>query len=197
MKESIKVALVIVIVSVGIVFAATYLVASETFMPPEFTSARIEGARLAGEIVALADSSLANLEAVYRYNANKDTQAALVVVSQEILKMKEMQTKAIGLSTELEKMARSLEQIKPNKAKILATEAVSSEIALVSHLISYNDYLSQLFHSLKNSIEAPHLGPGQNIEVLVAKINEETATINELDRRFNATLVEFDQVFSN
>ena len=106
------------------------------------------------------------------------------------------QEEAIKLATQLEKMARILPSIKPASARQHATAAVSSEVALVSRLVSYNDYLKQLFEVLRakfNNRYSYYEADGQ-VELLIVKINEEAQAINGLNNRFSAALAELDKI---
>ena len=165
------------------------------FIPEEFTEARLNGAELASKIVSLADDSLNNISEIARFDDEGDKDEALILIAKELAKNREMRDEAIRLSAELEKMARSLRNIKPSQARILATEAVSSEVALVSRLISYNDYLLQLFETLKEKVQTPSVKTNGRVEELVKKINEEAKAINEFNGKFSQSLAEFDKMF--
>ena len=92
-------------------------------------------------------------------------------------------------------MARALSSIKPERSRILATEAVSAEVALVSRLLSYNDYLLQLFETLRAKFSNPGLSSNGKVNDLIARINDETRAINELNGRSTNALASFDEVF--
>jgi hypothetical protein len=103
---------------------------------------------------------------------------------------------AIRLSEQLTVMAEQAPRIRPDYAKELATEAVASEVALVSRLIYYNNYLAQLFETLKVKFEKPWTTylDGQ-VNDLINKINDEAQAINELNKKFLASMAELDRIF--
>jgi hypothetical protein len=183
-----------VIIGVGI-YSVISLVMPKANIPAEFSEARINGAELAREIVALSNESLGNLETIAAYDRAGKKSEALILISQEVLKNRNIQQEAIKLSSQLERMARSINDINPTEARVLATEAVSSEVALVSRLLSYNDYLLRLFEALRNKFENPSTYTNGKVEQLVVKINEEAQAINTFNQRFTASLAQFDKLF--
>ncbi|HEY4475370.1 MAG TPA: hypothetical protein VJB92_01445 [Candidatus Paceibacterota bacterium] len=193
-----KTRVIVIAAGVAAAFGAYILFSNLTapnFIPEEFTEARLNGAELASKIVSLADDSLNNISEIARFDDEGDKDEALILIAKELAKNREMRDEAIRLSAELEKMARSLRNIKPSQARILATEAVSSEVALVSRLISYNDYLLQLFETLKEKVQTPSVKTNGRVEELVKKINEEAKAINEFNGKFSQSLAEFDKMF--
>jgi hypothetical protein len=166
-------------------------------IPAEFSESRLRGAALAQKIVVLANASLNSLSEIADYDKQGNTSEALIAISRQLMKNRELHGEAIKLSSQLEKMARSLPEIKPARARLVATEAVTSEVTLVSRLISYNDYLAQLFEVLRAKFNDTAMAANTNgrVEELIKKINDEAAAINDLDKRFNDALVEFDRLF--
>jgi len=194
MARSLKILITGSIVGVG-VYVAAYLIVPSSFAPPEFLKARIEGAELAKTIVDSSDKLLGYLDQIAKYDTEGNTQAAFILTGQALAKIHDAQGEAIKLSSRLEAMARNLSDIKPAQARILATEAVSSEVTLVSHLIQYNDYLKQLFEVLRGKFENPSSHSNGRVKELVNKVNEEARAINDFNRRFNQSLAEFDKFF--
>ncbi len=183
-----------VLIGVGI-YSVIGLMAPKTNLPPEFSEARIKGAELAQRIVELSNESLGNLETIAAYDRAGKKSEALILISQEVVKNQEAQQEAIKLSSQLERMARTINDIKPTEARVLATEAVSSEVALVSRLLSYNDYLLRLFEALREKFENPSTYTNGKVEQLIVKINEEAQAINTFNQRFTSSLAEFDKLF--
>ena len=176
-------------------YSVIYLAAGGSYIPPEFSEARIKGAELAQSIVALSNESLGNLETIAAYDREGKKSEALILISKEVLKNRDAQQEAIKLSSQLERMARSIGDIEPSRARVVAAEAVSSEVALVSRLIAYNDYLLRLFEALRDKFQNPGAYTNGRVEELVAKINEEAQAINAFNDRFSQSLAEFDTLF--
>ena len=120
---------------------------------------------------------------------------ALDLISIEINKNQEIRREAIKLSSQLEKMARAIGAIKPEGARILATEAVSSEVALVSRLIVYNDFFLQLFGTLETKFQGEEPNPTNRVQQLINNINDEAKAINQFNKRFSESLAEFHKFF--
>jgi len=176
-------------------YSVIYLRTSGHYIPSEFSQARIDGAELAKHIVELSNESLGNLATIADYDRLGKKSEALILISQEVVKTRDLQEEAIKLSSQLESMARTVEDIRPGKARVLAAEAISSEVALVSRLLSYNDLLLQLFEALRNKFQHPDEFTNGKVEGLVTRINEEATAINTFNDRFGQSLAEFDKLF--
>ena len=184
----------IAVVVAGVVI---FLNISRHFVPPEFSEARIKGAELAKNISASAGASLEALALIRAHDERREGAQALIVISQEVVRNREIQQEAIRLASELERMARLIPDVQPVNARLMAAEAVSAEVALVSRLVSYNNNLFELFGVLKKKFEHPGTSLDGRVQVLVDKINEEAHAINSFNERFNWSLAEFDKVFAD
>ncbi len=180
----------------AVVLLLRYVVFPAKFLPGEFTDARQKGSQVAGRIIELSRDNLALLNEVARYDRANDHPEALIAISNAIIQNRENQVEAIRLSEQLTAMAEQAPRIRPARGREIATEAVAAEVALVSRLIYYNSYLSQLFETLKVKFEKPWVAylDGQ-VNDLINKINDEAQAINELNKKFLALMVELDQIF--
>jgi len=188
---------------VALVFAAAamvlilrYVVFPPKFLPWEFTEARLKGADIAQRIVELSRGTLTRLNDVSRYDQDRNYNEALVSIARAVIENRQNQVEAVRLSSQLEDMARYIMKISPSRARSLATDAVSSEIALVTRMVYYNDYLFQLFEALKAKLENPSRSylDGQ-VNELINNINDEAQSINDLNKHFNQVMAEFDAIF--
>jgi hypothetical protein len=168
------------------------LLTGGSYVPVEFSEARIQGAALAGEILALSSETLSSLPVIASLDEAGKKSEALALISKEIMRSNEVRAKAVALSSQLEQMARTIDGIKPAKAREVATEAVSSEVALVSRLITYNDLLVQLFQTLRDKFENPNADTDGKVQPLIDEINVEAKAINDFNGKFNQSLEEFD-----
>ena len=191
MKKAITIVLVTVVLVVGVAFFSQYL-KNRPFVPESFTEARIAGAAAAQKLGALLDASLANLVLIDQYDQRWDTTNALVIITQEINKSREKIDAAIALSTEMEKMARAITEIRPAAAKQIAFEAVSSGVAAATRIAAYNDYLIQLFDTLKAKFQGKLFDSGEKVKGLITQLNDQGNAINELNKKFTASLEDFD-----
>lgn len=178
----------------AVFFLAKYLFFADKNVPQDFIDARLESSAIAGEIVRLSKDVIELLDDIAQNDRLGNRAEALALVSSAVVNNQSSQQEALRLSVELEKMARLLPQIEPARARELATAAISSEVALVSRLISYNDLLNQLFELLRSKFVMGYGNSNGKVHVLVEKINAEAQAINDLDRRFNEAIKEFDDI---
>ncbi len=159
-------------------------------VPGDFLKARQEASLAAKKIVSISDESSNNIKEVSKLDEERKYSEALNIISRELERNREARGKAIQLSIQLEIMAKNLAQISPASAGQKALEAVSSETALISRLITYNDYLTQLLEVLK--VKFLRNGGGDGVPELIQKINNEAQAINDLDKKFNDAMKGFD-----
>jgi len=165
------------------------------FIPEEFSRTRIEGSKLAEEIVAQSNYSVEILGEIAKLDLERRYIKALDIVSKEVGKNYNANSKATNLSSLMASMARTIVNIQPYAARQLALEAVSSEVSLVSHLINYNNYLAELFRILENKFESNAKNSNGGVQELIKAINGEVKEINDLNEKFNDSLRQFDELF--
>ncbi|MEE8131495.1 MAG: hypothetical protein V3T98_00350 [Candidatus Paceibacterota bacterium] len=183
-----------------LVVLAAYLIARIFFVefktvPNDFLRARQEASLIAKDIVGLSNESAGNLDKIYEFDKDGNYTEALNLLASELERNRQAREKAIKLSAQLEKMARAVPEISPASASQSAIQAISSETALISHLIAYNDYLFQLLEVLRSKFLGKTKNSSERISELINKINEEVQAINELDRKFNEIMEGFDEQF--
>ena len=176
-------------------FLARYIFIGPKVVPSEFLEARGSGEKVAAEIVDLSAGSINNLSRIAELDKEFNYPEALVLVSGELIKNGTFNDKATALSTELARMAQAIPSIRPSKARELAAEAVSYEVALVSRLIGYNQALRELMSMLKSKFSWEFYGTDSQIEDLLVEINSTATAINSLNAAFEETLKDFDELF--
>ncbi len=176
-------------------FLARYVFIGPKVVPNEFLEARGSGEKVAAEIVDLSAGSINNLSRIAELDKEFNYPEALVLVSGELIKNGTFNDKATALSTELARMAQAIPSIRPSKARELAAEAVSYEVALVSRLIGYNQALRELMSMLKSKFSWEFYGTDSQIEDLLVEINSTATAINSLNAAFEETLKDFDELF--
>lgn len=159
-------------------------------IPEDFLRARQEASLIAQDIVTISNESTNSFTEIARLDKERKYTEALVLISKELERNRQAREKAIKLSVQLETMAKNLAQISPSSAGQKALEAISSETALISRLITYNDYLTQLLEILQGKFLGKN--QGDKIPELIAQINGEIQAINDLNQKFNETMKEFD-----
>lgn len=194
-KLSVRRVVSLAILVLAVIFIGKNVAFPDKYLPEEFTEAREQSAKIAEEIVAQSVYSAQLLDEISKLDREGNYYKALQIVSKELEKNKEANRKATTLSSRLEKMARAIEAIEPSRARQLATEALSSEVALVSRLISYNSYVGELFGVLGEKFKYGRDYSNGKVQELVKAINNEVYAINELNNRFNSALAKFDKIF--
>ena len=183
-----------------LIILAAYLITRIFFVEPktvpnDFLRARQEASLIAKDIVNLSNESAGNINEIYEFDREGNYKEALNLLANELERNRQAREKAIELSAQLEKMARAVSEISPISASQSAIQAISSETALISRLITYNDYLFQLLEVLRSKFLGKTKNSSELISELISKINEEVQAINELDRKFNEVMKEFDREF--
>lgn len=183
-----------------LIVLAVYLIARIFFfdvktVPSDFLKARQEASLIANDIVILSNESVGDLGKIYELDKKGDYEEALSLLANELERNRQAREKAVELSAQLEKMARAVPEISPASASQSAIQAISSETALISRLITYNDYLFQLLEILRSKFLGQTKNSSEQISELINKINEEVRAINELDKKFNEVMEKFDGKF--
>lgn len=192
MSDKVKIILLSVFFTALVIFGGYKFWWGGQFVPEEFIEARAQGSLVADKVAWLASASLQNLQKISELEANYKHQEAIDSVSQELARNKEARAEAVKLSNYLDQMAKLLSDIKPREARDLAAEAVGVEIQVINRLISYNEYLHNLFELLKAKFEGKIKNGDDRVKELLQLINQETNFINSLNKKFNETMRQFD-----
>lgn len=182
--------IIFILIILAAYFIVHFFISGVKTVPEEFLRARQEASLVAQDIVNISNNSGNTFGEIARLDKEGKYKEALVLVSRELENNRQARAKAISLSMQLETMAKNLDKISPSSAGQKALEAISSETALISRLIDYNDYLTQLLGALQDKFMGK--SDGDKISELIGKINDETGAINDLNVKFNETMNEFD-----
>ncbi len=180
----------ILIIGVGALVVA-YFAASG--VPRAFFEARVQSAGAANNLAVLINNSIANLHRIEQYQQNGSYEQALELLTLEISQKQDKQNAAVLLATDLETMAKAATEISSGSARGLAISAVTTGVSMVSRIVSYNSSMDQLFAAIQSKIKYGYVPDGVNVHALLASINSDGSSINELNNSFNATLKEFDK----
>lgn len=197
MKEisaGVKISILSVLLTALVIFGAYKFWWGGRFVPEAFIEARAQGSIVADRIAWLSSVSLQNLQKISELETSLQYEEAIDIVSQELVRNKEARDEAIKLSNYLDQMAKSLSEIKPREARDLAAEAVGVEIQVINRLISYNEYLRNLFELLKAKFEGKIKNGDERLKELLLLINQETNYINSLNKRFNERMGQIDEL---
>ncbi|MEK7162729.1 MAG: hypothetical protein AAB696_00325 [Patescibacteria group bacterium] len=189
-SKKIKILIFFIVIILIAYFILRFLSVETKNIPSDFLVARQEASSIAQDIVLISGESTNKLDEIARLDKEREYTEALILISNELERNRQARENAIKLSAQLEIMARNLSKISPASAGQIALEAISSETALISRLINYNDYLFQLLEVLREKF----LGKidGDKVSELIFKINNEAKAINDLNQKFNKVMMEFD-----
>lgn len=180
----------VIVIGSGLFFARG--VFTTRSVPPEFSDARLKGAEIAQTIVDLANRSREKLAKIETADQDGRYGEAVQFVGQALDENRKARDAAVKLSVELEHMTQVIPGIRPASARLLAIDAINSELTLVSHLITHNDYLFQLFEVLNEKFSGRRTGTDGKVKDLITNINAEIRAINELNGKFADSMVQFD-----
>ena len=174
-----------------------YLVwnSGESFVPENFSEARIRSSIIALELTSGLDLSRQSLNKISEEDRNGRFSSALELVEKEIEKIEKVKIKALELAAELANMAQAVQGIEPASARNLAFEAVSQEVSLIMRL---NNYLNSSFNPLLETLRLKFSGDirydSGDVRILVENMNKEAKEINYINDSFNQKLRDFDRV---
>lgn len=175
-----------------IVFVARFVFVKDIDIPAEFLTARNEASLIAQDIVNLSDESAKKIEEISRLSNEEKYDEALNLVSEEINRNRTARSKAIALSSELQKMTLNTVKIESESSARLALEAITIETTIINRLISYNDNLTQLLEILRAKLLGQERDSRQKIADLVKKLNDEAEEVNAANQKFNEIMDRFD-----
>ena len=182
--------IVVFVVVVG--YALFTLIKGSIYVPREFFEARGKGAVIAEDIVKLSGESINNLQEISRFDGEQNYSDGLDLVLKEIPRNGEARKSALALSEELGKMANTISEVKPYEASQTALQAVVSEMQIAQRLIDYNSYLYQLLDLLRSRFSKGQGASNQAVADLIAKMNGEISSINDLNTKYKILMAKFD-----
>ena len=176
--------------------AVKYLFFQPIIVPKDFIDARQNSINVAQTITRLSNDSLVDISRIGQLDKAGRIKDALDLVSKAIKDNQQARVEAVKLSAYLEVMAKNLQDISPYGARDLATEALGYEVTLINHLITYNDYLNQLFNVLQEKFEGKNGNADAQIKSWINKVNKVGEEINTLNKKYNDTMIKFDKLTS-
>ncbi len=171
-----------------------YAVGSGT-PPKEFLEARIHAVGASNNLANLVNNSLSNLAKVDQFEHDGRDSQALELIGYEANQKAEKQNSAVLLATYLNQMAKAVPDIDSETARSQAMSAITSGVAMVSRIISYNENLDKLFSTLQQKILLGVAPDTTTVSTLAANLNSDAQAINTLSKDFNAALSQFDSAY--
>ncbi len=162
-------------------------------VPVEFVEARLQGALIAQNIVDLSNQSTENLKAINDFDKQRNYKPALELAGKVVTQSQEVRNEAVKLSGELEKMTRALSDLKSFEARQAALQGISNHLALLTRLINYSGYLSELLEILRGRFEG-NLAFSNRVGILVEQINAEVNAVNNFNKQAIQAMGRFDTI---
>lgn len=168
---------------------------TKSYVSSDFLEARSSASNIANELVSLIKDSQNGLKAISEEDAAGNYTKALELVLSEINRNATIKNTAVELSDQLKKMTISLGGVSPKNAADIGFEAVTTEIELVQHLLTYNKYTQDLLTALRSRFEVNGtVEKRQKIEELIGNMNREADMINTLNEKYKNLMSEFDSL---
>ncbi len=161
-------------------------------VPDSFIEARTRGGRLAQEITDLSKKvrdDLKKVQELERAGKFKDAQTILTGITDDNATIK---ADAVDLSSYLTTMAKAVADIENPTARSLAFDAVSIDVEIMQHVVTYNSSLDELTGLLTVRFQGKAVDR-KRIDELVGQINSEVDTINGLNTQATDKLKQFDE----
>jgi len=183
----------LVIVAVGYAFAMFWQGKNQA--PKDFTDARIQGAAIAEDIVALSAQSTDDLQKVNQYDQEGDYTDALTLTTNLVIQSQQIRDKAVSLSMQIENMTKTLSSINSDDARQAALEAITSRLALVNQLVNYSGDLGTLLDTLRDRFIGKPTQTGR-VQALVDQINTDVAAVNNFNTQATQAMTQFDAIIA-
>lgn len=177
------------IVVVGSFVAFRFLGATQ--VPKEFKDARDEGGVISERIVQKAQSVAQSLGEVNSLESARKYDEENAKIEELRKQNQSMKEDALALSNQMEAMLKVIPDIRSEKARAVAFQAVNSELAVIADLLSYGDYMEKLFAVLQN-----HTLKNRSAQIAgwIHEINKEVQAINDMNTKAREAFARFDNV---
>ncbi len=162
-------------------------------VPEAFSKARMQGALIAQNIVDVSNKSATDLERISALDKSGNFTEALKEITAMVGRSQEIRNRAVELSTELEKMTRSLSEVKSFEARQAALEAIGNHLSMISKLINYSGYLGGLLEVLRNRFLG-NFSDNARVADIISQINIEVKSINDLNAQAKSAIQRFDEL---
>jgi len=188
-RKSLSISIAAVIILAGSFVAFRFLGASQ--IPKEFRDARDEGGVISERIVENAKSVADSLNEVSSLEAQKKYDEEDAKISDLEKQNQAMKDDALALSKQMEIMLKTIPDIRSEKARNTAFQAVNYELAIITNLLSYGDFVERLFGVLRNR----SLRNRQSqIDGWLHEINNEVQQINDYNTKARDAFAQFDSI---
>lgn len=177
------------IILIGSFIAFRFLGASQ--VPQEFQDARDKGGVISERIVEKAQNVAKSLDEVSALENQRKYDEENAKIDELTKQNQAMKDDALALSNQMEIMLKTIPDIRSEKARTVAFQAVNNELSVIADLLSYGDYMEKLFailrnHNLKNR--------SAQIEGWIHEINNEVQQINDMNTKAREAFAQFDSI---
>ena len=181
---------IIFVIIIGFVLAAKDTVA----VPASFAEARINGAAISNFLNSFFQESSDRLSEIEAKDKAGKYGDALDLTVQEFRKVQEARVKTIELLGELTTMAAAIPSIPVSSAQSIGMQAIATKMSLVDRLLNYHEKTRQLLDVLQNKFlsDSPANFDIETTDIIRA-MNDDALAINELNRKYQRLMGEFDE----
>ena len=161
----------------------------------DFNNSRLQSALIAQNIVTISNQSALDLSKISELDREGKYSEAINLVTDAITQSQKIRDQAIALSTQTESMTKSLSTISSFEARQAVLESIANRLALLSRLINYSGYLSQLFDVLRARFDG-NITKGQTAQIatIIQNINGEVSAINNFNNQASQAMDRFDKI---
>ncbi len=186
---------ILTILAIGAaIWLGGYVLVGKAFVPQSFKDARGRAATIAAELVSMLNESNKNLDQIAELDRKYQFLLASEMVSQELQRSSEINSKAVELNNEFLTMAEYLGTVTPVKARNLANDAIKTELKLVEKIISYNSSLKGLLQILDFKFAGDIKGNSDEGQKIIEAMNAAAKEVGELNAEYGRKMEEFDRL---
>ncbi|MDD5711089.1 MAG: hypothetical protein PHV43_03290 [Candidatus Colwellbacteria bacterium] len=177
-----------------LVLSASFIDGSEnSYVPEEYSQARVEAIGVSREIVSLSNGINQSLAEITVKNDAGDYSGALTVAKSGADRTNQIGIKAEELLGALERMVESVDGVRPTGAISVGKEAIAVGIKIVERLVVYSNLSSDLIRKIEAKLSGENVKEAE-ITRIIDKINEEVQFINTLNSNYQTLTEEFDNL---
>ncbi len=166
-----------------------------SFVPQEFTDARLRAIGTAEKLVGLTAEAAINIEKISIADQDGDYARGSYLVADERERNQGVRDTAVELSENLHDMANLLLEVRPQQASAVGFQAVTLGIELVQRMISYSNNIQELLIVVDARLRSGGtVDYDKQIQGLVGRINADVAEVNRLNQEYRGLMRQFNKL---
>lgn len=162
--------------------------------PQDFKDVQASVAGISQDIVRLSNETNIKIKELSELDARGKRERGRALIDEARAKNKESYEKAVILSKELEKLAKSLNTLQNPDAERLMYQGVSIQISLVTEFIQYSKDLNTFLETVEVGLINDTPENRFRITADEQQVNARIATINQLNETFQQNATAFEKI---